>query len=170
MPMVSVHGSTDSSLKGGRRFPDQRPRLKQRRGISSFNLIRSFRNGRPRCFLLHWNRWNRGLGGASMPPPRESSCSRYKASFSNPKVLHDLDDERYPFWPLTVVQTDHRKLVTERQLSGMIVFSRGECWCQLSQLCSGCIGINGAERAWLTNRCCWENRLGDLRRVGSFPC
>jgi hypothetical protein len=123
-PTVPVHGSMDSSFKGGRRFLDQRAGLKQRRGISSFNLIRSFWNGWPQRFLLHWNRWDRGPGGAAMPPSREALAHCMRLRFLIWKLLHDLDSDRYPFWPLTTVETDHGKLATERLFGRCLVTVR----------------------------------------------
>jgi hypothetical protein len=95
-----VQGSTDSSLNEGHHFPDQRTGLKQRRGISSFNLIHSSQNGRLQCFLLQRNWRNRGSGEASMPSFRESSSSRYEASFSNLKA-----STRSRRWEVSVLTT-----------------------------------------------------------------
>jgi hypothetical protein len=76
-------------------------------GVSnSFNLGRISQDGRLRwhLLLLHSMRQGRVLVHA------------IGYHFLIRKLLHDLDDKRRSFCPLTIVETDHRKLAMGRQL------------------------------------------------------
>jgi hypothetical protein len=44
--------------------------------------------------------------------------------FPNRRLLHDLDDGRYPFCPLTMAEMDHGQQATERRLGWCLVMVR----------------------------------------------